>query len=88
MNNMDKKTTDYRKTSDHKKNQRVWMYVLLVVLLCAGIFAWQSLSSNKEANTPTNSLSSSSVHGTMNQQEINTNRGSDSASPDLESRQK
>lgn len=89
MNKMDKETTDYRETSDQKKkNQRVWMYVLLGVLLFAGIFTWQSLNSSKEANTPTNSLSSSSALGTMDQQEINTNRDSDSASPDFESRQK
>lgn len=87
MNNMDKETTDYRDTSDHnKKNQRVWMYVLLGVLLFAGIFTWQSLSSGKGAKTPANSLSSSSATGTMDQQEIDTDRGSNSASPNFESR--
>lgn len=89
MNNIDKENTDYRETSDHKKkNQRVWMYVLLGVLLFAGIFTWQFLSSNKEANIPAKSLSSSSDPGMMDQQEIDINRGSDSASPDFESRQK
>ncbi|PSJ15781.1 hypothetical protein [Nitrosomonas supralitoralis] len=88
MNDMDNKTTDYRETSGHrKKNQRVWVYVFLGILLFAGIFVWESLSNSKENNTPLNSSTSSSNTSSIDNQKTDINRGSDSALPDVESRQ-
>lgn len=92
MNDMNKNSRDYRDPSSNKvKNPRVWVYVLLGVLLFAGIATWMTLSPNNVNNTPSNSISSGSNNGSINQPEQNSNSSQNydgSVSSDSESVQK
>ncbi|PTQ86909.1 hypothetical protein [Nitrosomonas ureae] len=92
MDEINKNTKDYRDPSSNKmKNPRVWVYVLLGVLLFAGIGTWMALSANNANNASSNSISSGSNNDSLQQPGTNAYRGlkpDDSASSNSGSVQK
>lgn len=73
------------------KSPRVWVYVLLGVLLFAGIGTWMTLSPNNANNTSSNSLSYGSNNDSLKQPRANEYRSlkpDDSVSSDSEPVQK